>query len=60
LLDGGTPPGGGDEPEAVPVDTRLDARATARVLGVELPALDAMLSRLRTQVESSWSVACRA
>jgi hypothetical protein len=27
------------------------------VLGVELPGLDAMLSRLRSQVESSWCLA---
>jgi dTDP-4-dehydrorhamnose reductase len=43
--------------EAVPRDTRLDARATARVLGVELPTLDEMLTRLRAEVESSWSLA---
>jgi dTDP-4-dehydrorhamnose reductase len=54
------PRGGAAGAEPVPVDTRLDARATARVLGVELPGLDAMLRRLRAQMESSWSVACPA
>jgi dTDP-4-dehydrorhamnose reductase len=55
LLDVGPPP----EPsgEAVPVDTRLDAAATARALGVQLPALDEMLRRLRAEVETSWSLA---
>lgn len=37
-----------------------DAAATARALEVELPGLDAMLHRLRSQVESSWSLACPA
>jgi dTDP-4-dehydrorhamnose reductase len=41
----------------IPRDTRLDATATERLLDVELPDLDAMLRRLRAQVESSWSVA---
>jgi dTDP-4-dehydrorhamnose reductase len=54
------PPHGAAGVERLPADTRLDARATARVLGVELPALDAMLHRLRAQVESSWSLACPA
>jgi dTDP-4-dehydrorhamnose reductase len=56
LLDVGPPPteaiGGG-----IPRDTRLDAGATARALGVELPDLDTMLGRLRAEVESSWSLA---
>lgn len=43
--------------EPVPRDTRLDGTATARALGVKLPALDEMLLRLRTEVESSWSLA---
>ena len=51
------PPDGAAGAEPVPVDTRLDARATALVLGVEMPALDPMLSRLRAEVESSWCVA---
>jgi hypothetical protein len=41
----------------VPADTRLDARATARALGVELPSLDTMLTRLRAEVESSCTAA---
>jgi dTDP-4-dehydrorhamnose reductase len=41
----------------VPFDTRLDAKATAAQLGVELPDLDTMLGRLRTQLESCWSSA---
>jgi dTDP-4-dehydrorhamnose reductase len=41
---------------AVPYDTRLDARATARVLGVELPELDTQLARLRNELEAvSWA-----
>jgi dTDP-4-dehydrorhamnose reductase len=40
----------------VPRDTRLDARATAAALGVELPDLDTMLGRLRAEMEASWSV----
>jgi dTDP-4-dehydrorhamnose reductase len=51
------PPDGAAGVEPVPVDTRLDAHATARVLGVELPGLDAMLTRLRAEVESSWCLA---
>ena len=53
LLEVVAPPVG---PEPVPRDTRLDARATAQVLEVELPDLNAMLGRLRAQVESSWSL----
>jgi dTDP-4-dehydrorhamnose reductase len=41
LLDGG-----------VPFDTRLDAAATAAALDVELPDLDTMLGRLRSEIES--------
>jgi dTDP-4-dehydrorhamnose reductase len=41
----------------VPRDTRLDAGATARALGATLPNLDTMLGRLRSEVESSWSLA---
>jgi dTDP-4-dehydrorhamnose reductase len=57
LLDVVRPPadvvsGGGN-----PRDTRLDAAATARSLGVTLPDLDTMLRRLRAEVESSWSLA---
>jgi dTDP-4-dehydrorhamnose reductase len=57
LIDVVQPPAGAAGGEAVPRDTRLDARATARALGVESPGLDAMLGRLRAEVESSWSVA---
>jgi dTDP-4-dehydrorhamnose reductase len=39
--------------QAVPYDTRLDARATARVLGVELPDLDTQLARLRHELEAT-------
>jgi dTDP-4-dehydrorhamnose reductase len=51
------PPDGVAGSEPVPADTRLDARATARALEVELPGLEAMLTRLRAEVESSCSVA---
>ncbi len=54
LLDVVAPAPGSD---AIPLDTRLDARATARALGVELPDLDGMLGRLRAEVESSWAPA---
>jgi dTDP-4-dehydrorhamnose reductase len=37
---------------AVPYDTRLDARATAAALGVELPSLDTQLARLRHEMEA--------
>jgi dTDP-4-dehydrorhamnose reductase len=37
---------------AVPHDTSLDATATAAVLGVELPGVDAMLARLRRELDS--------
>jgi dTDP-4-dehydrorhamnose reductase len=37
---------------AVPYDTRLDATATARALGVELPDLDTQLARLRREMEA--------
>jgi dTDP-4-dehydrorhamnose reductase len=38
-------------PAPVPYDTRLDARATAAALGVELPDLDTQLARLRHEME---------
>ena len=57
LLDVVPPPEGAAGPDRVPRDTRLDATATAARLGVELPELDAMLRRLRAEVESSWSLA---
>ena len=37
---------------AVPYDTRLDASATARTLGIELPDLDTQLARLRREMEA--------
>ena len=52
LLDMVPPPALGGEP--VPRDTRLDATATARALEAELPGLNAMLIRLKAEVESSW------
>jgi dTDP-4-dehydrorhamnose reductase len=57
LLDVEPPPTEVLAGDAVPRDTRLDARATAHALGVELPDLNAMLRRLRAEVESSWSLA---
>ena len=57
LLDVGPPPPQVLSGEPVPFDTRLDAAATAGALGVELPDLNAMLGRLRGEVESSWSLA---
>ena len=51
LVRTGPPP----EPPAMPVpyDTRLDARATAAALGVELPGLDTQLARLRHEMEGA-------
>ncbi|MGO9891148.1 MAG: SDR family oxidoreductase [Solirubrobacteraceae bacterium] len=57
LLDVAPPPADVISGGRIPRDTRLDATATARSLDVELPDLDAMLRRLRAQVESSWSLA---
>ncbi|HEX5617407.1 MAG TPA: sugar nucleotide-binding protein [Solirubrobacteraceae bacterium] len=48
LLAFGRPPA---PPFPVPYDTRLDARATAAALGVELPDLDSQLRELRTTME---------
>jgi dTDP-4-dehydrorhamnose reductase len=56
LLDVAPPPAGVISSGGIPRDTRLDATATAARLGVELPGLDAMLRRLRSEVESSWSL----
>jgi dTDP-4-dehydrorhamnose reductase len=47
LLDFGPPP---DPPFPVPYDTSLDARATAAVLGVELPSLDDQLRAMTEEV----------
>jgi dTDP-4-dehydrorhamnose reductase len=54
LLDVGPPPEAYDN---VPVDTRLDATATARALDVDLPDLDTTLARLRAELEAAWSAA---
>jgi hypothetical protein len=43
LLEFGPAP---EQPWPVPYDTRLDAKATAAALGVELPDLDDQLRRL--------------
>jgi dTDP-4-dehydrorhamnose reductase len=56
LLDVGPPPESALPPGGAPFDTRLDAAQTAGALGVELPDLDTMLSRLRAELEESWSV----
>jgi hypothetical protein len=37
----------------VPRDTSLDARATAAALDVELPGVDAMLARLRHELDGA-------
>jgi dTDP-4-dehydrorhamnose reductase len=50
LLDAGPPPAGAVPAGGVPFDTRLDARATAAALDVELPDLDTMLARLRAEL----------
>jgi len=54
LLDVIPPPDDVVAAGGIPRDTRLDATDTAARLGVELPELDAMLHRLRAEVESSW------
>jgi dTDP-4-dehydrorhamnose reductase len=50
LIDVAPPPADALPPGRVPADTRLDARATAAALGVELPDLDTMLARLRAEL----------
>jgi dTDP-4-dehydrorhamnose reductase len=49
----GPPPAGALGSEPIPRDTRLDATATAARLEVDLPDLEAMLTRLRAELESS-------
>jgi len=51
LLDVAAPPADVISGGGIPRDTRLDATATARALGVELPDLTTMLGRLRLQME---------
>jgi dTDP-4-dehydrorhamnose reductase len=57
LLDTGPPPPTALSGGGIPYDTRLDATATARALGTELPDLDTTLARLRAELETSWSTA---
>jgi dTDP-4-dehydrorhamnose reductase len=55
LLDVAPPPPAALPAGGVPRDTRLDATATARGLGLRLPDLDTQLARLRSELESVWS-----
>jgi dTDP-4-dehydrorhamnose reductase len=55
LLDVAPPPAGVVSGGGIPRDTRLDATATARALGVELPDLTTMLERLKTDIDASAS-----
>ena len=48
----GPPDDGAFAGGAVPYDTRLDATATAAALGVELPGVDALLARLRAEIDT--------
>ena len=57
LLDVVAPDPAGLPAGRVPVDTRLDAAATAAALGAELPDLDTTLARLREELDSCWSAA---
>jgi dTDP-4-dehydrorhamnose reductase len=50
LIAAGPPPKDALPAVRVPVDTRLDARATAQALAVELPDLEEMLARLRAEL----------
>jgi len=52
LVDVGPPDPAAVGTMRVPYDTSLDATATAARLGVELPDLDAMLGRLRAELET--------
>jgi dTDP-4-dehydrorhamnose reductase len=52
LLGFGPPPPSELPDGGVPFDTRLAADATAAALDVQLPDLDTMLGRLRTEIES--------
>jgi dTDP-4-dehydrorhamnose reductase len=55
LLSVGPPPQSALQGGSVPVDTRLDAAATAAALDAELPELDTMLVRLKEDLENCWS-----
>lgn len=57
LLEVGPPEASQLPAGGVPFDTRLDAAATAAELDVELPDLDTLLARLRTQIEECRSAA---
>jgi len=57
LLDTCPPPAGVIPAGGAPFDTRLDARATASALAVELADLDAMLARLRTELHEHRGIA---
>jgi dTDP-4-dehydrorhamnose reductase len=52
LIDVGPPDPAALGTMRVPHDTSLDARATAKRLGVELPDLDTMLARLRVELDA--------
>lgn len=52
-LDVGPPDPAAINAGGVPYDTSLDATRTAATLGVELPDVDAMLARLRLQLEQA-------
>jgi len=53
LIRSGPPDPDAVPPGAVPYDTSLDARATAGVLGVELPSLRELLTRFRAEREAA-------
>jgi dTDP-4-dehydrorhamnose reductase len=53
-LDVVAPPDSAMSEGRVPRDTRLQARATAAALDVDLPDLNAMLGRLRSEMDASW------
>jgi dTDP-4-dehydrorhamnose reductase len=57
LLDVAPPPAAVVSGEAIPRDTRLDAAATAKALGLELPDLTTTLARLRCEIEDAWGKA---
>jgi dTDP-4-dehydrorhamnose reductase len=57
MVDAGTPDPAAVGTMRVPYDTSLDAAATARRLGVELPDLETMLGRLRMELETGEFVA---
>jgi dTDP-4-dehydrorhamnose reductase len=52
LIDVGAPDPAAVGSMRVPYDTRLDATATAKRLGAELPDLDTLLARLRVELDT--------